>query len=399
MVTTASVNHTQEDIDHFLVHGRFLHGEWFLEGQRCPGGDHSAPLPAGLSERLPAPADFPEMRQRLDIFDGCPNQFAYGDNFYQIAVWRAKTASWAKHRLADACDAAAASSAAAATAATAAAAAASGAAANETRWMAFAQTIPIAARPAAAAATTHRLSAATACHALKLASSAADTAAAAHLFSGATVLSPAAAAAAADSAKATCRLAAAAASAASTAEADSLYSVECAAICAAASMASAASASATIASAAAAAVAEAYNPPAVVEGLHTSAAAAAAIAASPALNGIVRLAIKLVEHHGKSGCDGNSNTPVLALKHAIEHQLMGPNPGTRQLVHFLAEHKPFTSTPKASKRGWEAIGRIFYGYMDTIKFTKLVVPDADGSKFGDSKKHSSFVGRHTTAQV
>ena len=397
MVTTASVNHTQEDIDHFLVHGRFLHGEWFLEGQRCPGGDHSAPLPAGLSERLPAPADFPEMRQRLDIFDGCPNQFAYGDNFYQIAVWRAKTASWAKHRLADACDAAAAASSAAA--ATAAAAAASGAAANETRWMAFAQTIPIAARPAAAAATTHRLSAATACHALKLASSAADTAAAAHLFSGATVLSPAAAAAAADSAKATCRLAAAAASAASTAEADSLYSVECAAICAAASMASAASASATIASAAAAAVAEAYNPPAVVEGLHTSAAAAAAIAASPALNGIVRLAIKLVEHHGKSGCDGNSNTPVLALKHAIEHQLMGPNPGTRQLVHFLAEHKPFTSTPKASKRGWEAIGRIFYGYMDTIKFTKLVVPDADGSKFGDSKKHSSFVGRHTTAQV
>ena len=85
------------------MHGRFLHGEWFLEGQRCPGGDHSAPLPAGLSERPPAPADFPEMCPRLDIFDGCPNQFAYGDNFYQIAVWRAKTASWAKHRLADAC--------------------------------------------------------------------------------------------------------------------------------------------------------------------------------------------------------------------------------------------------------------------------------------------------------
>ena len=390
----------QEDIDHFLLHGKFLHGEWFLEGQRCPGGDHSEPLPAGLSERPPASADFPEMRQRLDIFDGCPNQFAYGDNFYQIAVWRAKTASWAKHRLADACDAAAAaSSAAAASAAVAAAAAASAAAADETRWTAFARTIPIAARPAAAAATTHRLSAAAARHAHKLASSAADTAAAAHLFSGATVLSPAAAAAAADSAKATCRLAAAAASAASTAEAGSLYSVERAAICAAASMASAASASATIASAAAAAVAEAYNPLAVVEGLRTSAAAAAAIAASPALDGVVRLAIKLVEHHGKSGCDGNSNTPVLALKHAIEHDLMGPNPGSRQLVHFLAEHKPFTSTPKASKRGWEAISRLFYGYMNTAKFTKLVVADADGSKFGDSKKHSSFVGRHTTAQV
>ena len=136
-----------------------------------------------------------------------------------------------------------------------------------------------------------------------------------------------------------------------------------------------------------------------VDRLCISSAATAAIAASPALNGIVRLSIKLVEHHGKSGCDGNSNTPVLALKHAIEHQLMGPNPGTRQLVHFLAQHKPFTSTPKASKRGWEAISRIFYGFMDTVFFTKTVVADADGSKFVDSKKHSSFVGRHTSAQV
>ena len=55
-----------------------------------------------------------------------------------------------------------------------------------------------------------------------------------------------------------------------------------------------------------------------VDRLCISSAATAAIAASPALNGIVRLAIKLVEHHGKSGCDGNSNTPVFALKHAIE---------------------------------------------------------------------------------
>ena len=51
------------------------------------------------------------MRQRLDLFDGCPNQFAYCDNFYQIAVWRAKTARWAKHRLADTADAAAATAA------------------------------------------------------------------------------------------------------------------------------------------------------------------------------------------------------------------------------------------------------------------------------------------------
>ena len=393
----------QEDIDHFLIHGSFLYGEWFLEGQRCPGGDHRAPLPEGLTERPLAPADFPEMRQRLDIFDGCPNQFAYGDNFHQIAVWRAKTASWAKHRLADACDAAAAASCAAAAAAAAATTvAARAAAADDVRWTAVAEIIPIAARHAVAAATAHRLSAASAHHASKLADSAAATAAAARTFSDANVLSPAAAAAAAAAAAtatATCRHGVTAASAAGAAAAGSLHSVERAAVCAAASIASAASIAATAAAAAAAAALEAVTPPVEADGLRISPTAAAAIAASPALNGIVRLAIKLVEHHGKSGCDGNSNTPVLALKHAIEHQLMGPNPGTRQLVHFLAQHKPFTSTPKASKRGWEAISRIFYGFMDTVFFTKTVVADADGSKFVDSKKHSSFVGRHTSAQV
>jgi len=42
-----------------------------------------------------SPPDFPEMAFGLDIFDGCPNQFAYGDNFYQCAVWRSMTAQWA----------------------------------------------------------------------------------------------------------------------------------------------------------------------------------------------------------------------------------------------------------------------------------------------------------------
>ena len=37
--------------------------------------------------------------------------------------------------------------------------------------------------------------------------------------------------------------------------------------------------------------------------------------------------------------------------------------------------------------------------MNTDLFTKAIVADTDGSKFVDSKKHSSFVGRHTSAQV
>ena len=63
------------------------------------------------------------------------------------------------------------------------------------------------------------------------------------------------------------------------------------------------------------------------------------------------------EHHGKSGCDGNSITVTRAIEAAIEHRLLGPIPGTRELVLFLAEHKPFCnpllsrillSTPESS---------------------------------------------------
>eukprot|EP00966_Prymnesium_polylepis_P277804 6418389-Prymnesium_polylepis.1 len=120
-----------------------------------------SPLPkdGALTERPIAPADFPEMRQRLDIFDGCPNQFAYGDNFYQIAVWRAKTAAWAKHRLADACAVAAgaASEASATAAAAAAAAGAATARAHEIWCTAAGWASPNAAFHIRPASSTHRL--------------------------------------------------------------------------------------------------------------------------------------------------------------------------------------------------------------------------------------------------
>ena len=38
-----SHNVTQEDIDHYLKYGEFLHGEWFEGGMRCPGGPSGAP--------------------------------------------------------------------------------------------------------------------------------------------------------------------------------------------------------------------------------------------------------------------------------------------------------------------------------------------------------------------
>ena len=66
---------------------------------------------------------------------------------------------------------------------------------------------------------------------------------------------------------------------------------------------------------------------------------------------------------------------------------------------YLAENKQAPSIIKAKKTGWEAAGRFFWGYMNTDRFTKTIVPDADGSKFADSMKHHSFVGRHTSSQV
>ena len=46
-----SYNVAQMDIDSFLKTGAVKHGEWFLECQRLPGGDHSRDLPEGFSER------------------------------------------------------------------------------------------------------------------------------------------------------------------------------------------------------------------------------------------------------------------------------------------------------------------------------------------------------------
>lgn len=74
-----------EDIVPWLKYGSFLHGECFTGGQRCPGGDHKQSVPAGLSERAPAPADFLECEVAMDVADGAPTQFANADNYHQVA--------------------------------------------------------------------------------------------------------------------------------------------------------------------------------------------------------------------------------------------------------------------------------------------------------------------------
>ena len=79
-----SYNTAAEDIDCFLKYGRVRHGEWFLECQRLPGGDHSRPLPEGFSERPEQPPDFPGYARKLSIKDGCAMQFDGKDNYHQV---------------------------------------------------------------------------------------------------------------------------------------------------------------------------------------------------------------------------------------------------------------------------------------------------------------------------
>jgi hypothetical protein len=86
-----SYNTAAEDIDCFLKYGRVRHGEWFLHGQRLPGGNHSRPLPEGFSERPEQPADFPEYVRKLSIKDGCAMQFDGKDTYHQVSEWRGKT--------------------------------------------------------------------------------------------------------------------------------------------------------------------------------------------------------------------------------------------------------------------------------------------------------------------
>ena len=86
-----SYNTAAEDIDSFLKYGRVRHGEWFLECQRLPGGDHSRELPEGFSERPEQPPDFPEYVRKLSIKDGCAMQFDGKDNYHQVAEWKGKT--------------------------------------------------------------------------------------------------------------------------------------------------------------------------------------------------------------------------------------------------------------------------------------------------------------------
>lgn len=278
-----SFNVVQEDIDHWLKYGAMRHGEWFMGGERLPGGDHRQPLPAGskLREAPRRPPDFPEMEVHRDKFDGCPNQFSYGTNYHQIAEWHSKTSEWHLPAVADAA-----------------------VEASE------AQAICDAAEEAAQDALANAFAAA--------------------------------------------------------ASADPVVTEDAHAL-------------------AAAAVSDYLRLSAIA-----SSANIAALTIAKNKGGILRSGNKLIEYEGKGPCDGYSNVPKHALRQAIESGAL-IDPGTRELVLYMAEHKPEPSIPKERKNGWEAVDRYVWGYMDTARFTKTAVPDAESWK-GSKSSHEYFGG-------
>ena len=92
-------------------------------------------------------------------------------------------------------------------------------------------------------------------------------------------------------------------------------------------------------------------------------------------NAIIRAHTKLIEYHRKAGYDSLGYMPKLAVSEAIESEAL-LDPGTRDLVIYLAKHKPSPSVAKADKSGWEVPGRYIYAFYDTAKFTRFAVPDA-----------------------
>lgn len=105
--------------------------------------------------------------------------------------------------------------------------------------------------------------------------------------------------------------------------------------------------------------------------------------------GVTRATTKLIEYHGKAGYDALGNVPKVAVNAGMASGAL-LNPGTRDMVLYLAKHCQHPSVAKADKSGWEAPSRYIWAFYDTSKFTKFAVPDA--TSFKGCQDHHRFIG-------
>ena len=91
-----SYNVQAEDLDSILKYGKAIHGEWFLNGKRLPGGVNRPALPMpddglpGLTDQEIAEPLFAEVLRVVEITDGAPTQFDNKTNYRQTAIWKSK---------------------------------------------------------------------------------------------------------------------------------------------------------------------------------------------------------------------------------------------------------------------------------------------------------------------
>ena len=112
--------------------------------------------------------------------------------------------------------------------------------------------------------------------------------------------------------------------------------------------------------------------------------------------GVVRNHFTHEASDGKGPSDGYNNVP----RHAVGSGLKAGeliDPGTRELVHFLAKRCASPSVAKANKQGWWAAEGYIWAYYDTALFTKKAVPEAEG--YTGSMENHQHVGLCTDKET
>ena len=99
---------------------------------------------------------------------------------------------------------------------------------------------------------------------------------------------------------------------------------------------------------------------------------------------------------GKGPSDGYNNVPRHAVAAGLRaNELL--DPGTRELVTFLARRCSSPTVAKANKQGWWAAEGYIWAYYDTALFTKKVVPEANG--YTGSMENHCHVGLCTDKET
>jgi hypothetical protein len=99
---------------------------------------------------------------------------------------------------------------------------------------------------------------------------------------------------------------------------------------------------------------------------------------------------------GKGPSDGYNNVP----RHGVAAGLLNGellNPGTHDLIRFLARQCATPSVAKDKKHGWWGAEGYIWAYYDTALFTKKAVPEAEG--YSGSMENHCHVGLCTDPET